>query len=75
MCFVFKTEITCQQLPDAPLNGFISKSPTNPIYGSVLSFACDDGYFPIGSLESECGDTDEDGNGDWITRNLTCRSK
>lgn len=67
--------IRCAQSLLPPLNGAITASPENPVYGSVLTFSCDVGYFMIGSSSVRCGDSNGDGRGEWNGDPPTCRRK
>nr|CAB3266737.1 sushi, von Willebrand factor type A, EGF and pentraxin domain-containing protein 1-like [Phallusia mammillata] len=66
-------QIVCAEQPNAPLNGHIFTSSSESVYGTIAIFSCDEGYFMIGSSETVCGDSDDDGSGDWLGATPTCQ--
>ncbi|XP_078481037.1 sushi, von Willebrand factor type A, EGF and pentraxin domain-containing protein 1-like isoform X3 [Ciona intestinalis] len=66
------TQITCLVPVVAPQNGSIVTSSPDNIYGSDVTFDCDVGFFLIGSATTRCGDSNDDGIGEWTNQAPVC---
>jgi len=58
-----RTGIHCPEVW-APRNGEVLK--TSLEWGAIVRFKCNEGYFLKGEDAIVCGDSDEDGDGEWL---------
>lgn len=65
--------IKCSEMTQLRNGQPIISSEPIPIYGTILTFKCTNGYHLLGSSKLECVDRDGDGTGDWSEKAPTCK--